>query len=96
MSEADKMFEELGYIKESEYYYHIPEREEESVGKFTPKHKHIRFLKNSKEVICESLLQFSYEVNMQELKAINKKVEELGWNEWRRKRHTIWYRYATI
>lgn len=85
MSEADKMFEKLGYIKESEYYYHIPEREE-SIGKFIPKLKHIRFLKNSKEVVCESLLQFSYEVNMQELKAINKKVEELGWNDWRRKR----------
>lgn len=80
MSEADKMFEKLGYIKESEYYYHIPEREE-SIGKFIPKLKHIRFLKNSKEVVCESLLQFSYEVNMQELKAINKKVEELGWND---------------
>ena len=73
MSEADKMFEELGYVKESDFYYHS---KEDAV-----KHKHIKFYKNQKEFIVESKLNFSYEITMQELKAINKKVEELKWNE---------------
>lgn len=70
MSRADKMFEKLGYIKESDYYYHSKEE---------TKRKHIRFLKNYKEVIVESKLNFSYEITMQELQAINEKVKELGW-----------------
>ena len=73
MSKADEMFEKLGYIKESDYYYHS--RDEEI------KHKHVRFLKNYKEVIVESALNFSYEITMQELQAINAKVKELGWVE---------------
>lgn len=68
---ADEMFEELGYIKESDFYYHSNETH--------TKKKHIRFLKQNREVIVESKLQFSYEITMQELQAINKKLEELKW-----------------
>ena len=68
---ADEMFEELGYEKESDYYYHSNE--------MAIKKKHIKFYKNVKEVIVESKLCFSYEINMQELQAINKKCKELGW-----------------
>lgn len=73
MSKADEMFEELGYIKESDYYYHS---KEDAI-----KHKHIRFSKNYRDVIVESKLHFSYEITMQELQAINEKVKELGWYE---------------
>lgn len=73
MSEADEMFEKLGYIKESDYYYHS---KEEAI-----KHKHIRFMRQTKEFIVESKLRFSYEVTLQELQAINEKVKELGWYE---------------
>lgn len=76
MNKADKMFEELGYKKESDYYYRIADDTNNSI-----KHKHIRFYKNTREVICESVLNFSYEINMQELQAINEKAKELGWLE---------------
>lgn len=66
---ADELLAELGYIKESDYYYRS---KEEAI-----QHKHIRFFINSKEVIVESTLRFSYEITMQELQAINKKCKEL-------------------
>ena len=73
MSKADEMFEELGYIKESDYYYRS---KEDAV-----KHKQIRFMRQTKEFIVESKLRFSYEVTMPELQAINQKCKELGWIE---------------
>lgn len=73
MSKADEMFKKLGYIKESDYYYRSKEEQ--------TKHKHIRFIRQTKEFIVESKLHFSYEITIQELQAINEKVKELGWNE---------------
>ena len=69
MSKADEMFEKLGYLKESDYYYRS---KEDAV-----KHKQIRFMKQAKEFIVESKLRFSYEITMQELQAINEKCKEL-------------------
>lgn len=68
MSEADKMFEELGY---KEFF-------KNSID--------IRYSNESNEIICfygavKTFEKCTYPINMQELKAINKKVEELGWNE---------------
>lgn len=70
------MFAELGYVKESDYYYH-------SLG---TQHKQLRFLRQTKEFIVESKLRFSYEITMQEIQAINKKVQELGWIHEREKK----------
>lgn len=67
---ADEMFAELGYKKESKYYYHT---EKEIRGTL----KHIRFLRQTREFVVESNLRFSEEITMQELAAINKKVQEL-------------------
>ena len=64
------MFAELGYKKESKYYYHT---EKEIRGTL----KHIRFLRQTREFVVESNLRFSEEITMQELTAINKKVQEL-------------------
>lgn len=69
MSEADKMFEELGYIKyESKYniYY---------TAQFGTE---IAFNKKDKDVTKYWGMENQY-IDMQELKAINKKCEELGW-----------------
>ena len=81
MSKADEMFEELGYNKvkddDSETIYQFKDR---LLGDLTE--HNIMFVKVSRIV-------FSYNTNikkccgldMQDLKAINKKCEELGWNE---------------
>ena len=74
MSEADKMFEELGYRLEHNHYdcnntdiYTYFEKD---------KNNYLRF--NTSNQTFYSLFDKTY--NVQELKAINKKVEELGWN----------------
>lgn len=66
---ADKMFEELGYklIRETEIWI-----------VYRGKIKDIDFNKMSKSVEAESGMS-SEKITLQELKAINKKVEELGW-----------------
>ena len=72
MSEADEMFEELGYEKK-EYgksriaYFKVLDFEGFCI-------KSVWFNKINKRV------RLNEDYDMQELKAINKKVEELGWN----------------
>ena len=70
MSEADKMFEELGYcVDESllNIYVYVVE-DLSTISSYV-------FHKESKSIsIYKTLL------SKEELKAINKKVEELGWN----------------
>lgn len=63
MSEADKMFEELGYVKETD--------DTDFIG-YVCGEKVIGFIKETKEIIASR-------ANMQELQAINKKCYELGW-----------------
>lgn len=73
MSEADKMFEELGY----EYIEHIYQYGGNVYDYKNDKiDKWIRFNENDREVIFVTR-KSSY--SMEELKAINKKCEELGW-----------------
>ena len=72
MSEADKMFEELGYRKiqverNSIVYINIKYNEK------------IEFDLDYKQIICETNIGTSFPLTMQELQAINKKCEELGW-----------------
>ena len=75
MSEADKMFEELGYVIDSTYYQF---------------EHHIVYCKNSTRIDFDisRVTVYKYDIggynssmSMQELKAINKKCEELGWIE---------------
>lgn len=61
MSEADKMFEELGYKKTFNNYY---EHDFGITIEFEDKYKEINI---------------RGPIEVQELKAINKKCEELGW-----------------
>lgn len=67
--DADKMFEELGYSKKQRNYKSgtVYEYECEDL-------KSIDFMCQEKSVKA-----WNIEITMQELKAINKKCEELGW-----------------
>ena len=66
MSEADKLFDELGYKLEFEdkISFIFENRE---------KGRYITFMKDNKT------LMLPCELTMQELQAINKKCKELGW-----------------
>lgn len=67
---ADELFKELGYIEKFSYDKFIVYRTDSS---HSAGHS-IEFFTNSHKVFN------SYNtINMQELKAINKKCEELGW-----------------
>ena len=82
MSEADKMFEELGYKKEQDNNYILFEKELLNKNKEV---KTIVFNLNKALIDIRTEDDYYYQtittvMNMQELKAINKKVEELGWN----------------
>lgn len=78
MSEADKMFEELGYKKLNKK--EMKQGFDDDLLELTlcvykaPTYNFIYFYK-------DKTFDFVGTKNMQELKAINKKVEELGWND---------------
>lgn len=69
MTEADKIFEELGYRKHENnfgiYYHDKEDKYEEYIS--------IMFDKE------DETIHFGTYISMQELKAINEKCEELGW-----------------
>ena len=66
---ADEMFEELGYKEEVKYREKVYEKDD----------KIITFNLEKKNIICNNFYAGYESINMQELQAINKKVEELGW-----------------
>lgn len=66
---ADEMFEELGYKEEVKYREKVYEKDD----------KIITFDLEKKNIICNNFYDGYESINMQELQAINKKVEELGW-----------------
>lgn len=74
MSEADKMFEELGYKLGKE-------NKEELICYYEDDNGYIMFFEDKHVALegneCESILA----INTHELKAINTKVKELGWEE---------------
>lgn len=80
MKTANEMFEELEYIKEKEDNNYI------IFEKGSSQRNRIIFSKNTKR-ICGIYIDEDYEfnepldMNIQELQAINKKVEELGWEK---------------
>ena len=68
MSIADKMFSELGYIKQEGLRY---------IDYMYDNNK-ITFYKDYKWFSCSKCEEIDY-VNMKELQAINEKCKELGW-----------------
>ena len=72
MSEADKMFENLGYEKKDTYW-----KEDEQIHfiEYSTDEISIEFSIFTKHIMITNL------INIQELQAINKKCEELGWIE---------------
>ena len=71
MSEADEMFKELDYEKKDERNF--------IVYLNWSTYSKIVFCKNVKTFYCEDNFGDSEGINMEELKAINKKCQELGW-----------------
>ena len=74
MSEADKMFEELGYEKIIENNIKTLYEKE---GHYWD--KEIGFDLIDKQITVEMSTGESEHITMQELQAINKKIEELNW-----------------
>ena len=74
MSEADRLFEELGYYKD------FDEKTHEYRKKCDGDLFEIDFLLKEKEISKNYYRDMGY-ITMQELKAINLKCKELGWIE---------------
>lgn len=68
---AKEMFEELGYeIKDTEYYI-----------EYFKKNDYIQFWKNNFNKITVHSLSGTMALDIRELQAINKQIEELGWKK---------------
>lgn len=83
MTEADKMFEESGYERQEDKY-RIEYSMKQNFTHFVVI-KRICFYKIEKDIVMEQWnvtegIKISMNITMQELAAINKKCEELGWN----------------
>ena len=78
MSEADKMFEELGFTKE--FLVSIANDEQWGINyKNIRTETEITFDEIDKEVCISDMDDQSIYISMQELQAINEKCKELGW-----------------
>ena len=77
MSEADKMFEELGYKKFTR------ERGHTYLLKYYKDRDNVFYFYDQDKSVDKTgeYGEFVDNITMQELKAINKKVQELGWIE---------------
>ena len=85
MSEADKLFDKLGY-KKIEDKYNIDFNKRYSFTNGDKIQEQIRFCKIDKYIHIENFnfnsgISFGKFLDMQELKAINLKSKELGWIE---------------
>lgn len=74
MSKADKMFEELGYRLDHSHY----SCDNSDIYTYHEKGKNNFLRFNTANKTFYSLFDKTY--NVQELKAINEKCKELGWN----------------
>ena len=80
MSEADRLFKDLGYEKIVEHKYKQPDNDEETeliLYRDDGTLLEIEFW-NDKTISKSNGYDVSY-ITMQELQAINKKCQELGW-----------------
>lgn len=79
MSNADKLFYELGYEKIEENDEYVLYLSKEFIGR----KRKIRFWKDDKvffnDLIENDKIISSVQIGMEELKAINMKCKELGW-----------------
>lgn len=71
---AKEMFEDLGYKKETHISYILYIKNE---GDYSQQEQRI-FFRHDTETIIKP---FTDGINVKELQAINKQVEELGWNK---------------
>ena len=71
---AKEMFEDLGYKKETHISYILYIKNE---GDYSQQEQRIFFFFFSETIIKP----FTDGINVKELQAINKQVEELGWNK---------------
>ena len=74
MSEADKLFEELGYKKQ------LIKNSFGCIEEYIKESKIISFYNDKNIAVYNCIDGFKY-INMQVLKAINLKCKELGWIE---------------
>lgn len=79
MSEADKMFEELGYKKKQETKDFVLYTKNELVISIHKKDKTIGINTDTGEEIFGNTIYDYTEISMQELQAIQMKCKELGW-----------------
>ena len=80
MSEADKLFEELGYIKQKLSEKDKRDFNELYISVCGEELEQIRFWYDQTVSKANSRFEEAY-ITMQELKAINIKCKELGWIE---------------
>ena len=73
MSKADKMFEDLGLWLERENTVYFEVKNDED--------KVIQINKERKEIACFNYYDGFERITLEELKAINEKVKELGWEK---------------
>lgn len=71
---AKEMFEELGYIET------IDSNEYEITYKHKAHFNEITFCLSGRKITCDNGNGKAIFINEYELKAINKQIEELGWN----------------
>ena len=76
MSEADKMFEELGFKKQPST---IVRDEDKIIYENDKKSRFIIFNKRIKSIECATEYGFSNYIYPHEFPAINQKCKELGW-----------------
>ena len=79
MSEADKMFVELGYEKKQETKDFVLYTKNELVISIHKKDKTIGINTDTGEEIFGNAIYGYTEISMQELKAIQMKCDEMGW-----------------
>jgi len=84
MSEADNMFKELGYklidVFDKDY--------DDDFIRYEKVAKRIIFKKKTHKFCCMGSITY---LDMQELKAINKKIQELGWRKDRKEYYHNYY-----
>lgn len=80
---ADEMFEELGYTKfydrENACVFYDTKTDKKII--FDKTYKSIELSKDTGESIYNNTIYDIFILEINELQAINKKIEELGWNE---------------
>lgn len=89
MKTAKEMFEELGYRRNEQIYFQnatIEDRDKRFID-YQKNKVHIILSSFGVPAICKFEVGMFYrskvqDITLEELQAINKMIEELGWNKW--------------